>query len=105
MQSILLGQSGSGKSTLLANIIPQDAHRTVGPSRLPHRVPMIIFDGKGDQEFLNNLLNEFAAALRMQQLRILDPSRPYISVRYNPRYMTENDSYQEHVNVIFEHFA
>ena len=105
MQSILLGQSGSGKSTLLANIITQDAHRTVGPSRHPHRVPMIIFDGKGDQEFLNNLLYEFAAAGRMQQLRILDPSRPDISVRYNPLYIKEDDSYQEHVNFIFESFA
>jgi hypothetical protein len=105
MQSILLGQSGSGKSTLLANIITQDAHRTVGPRSQPHRIPMIIFDGKGDQEFLNNLLYEFAAAGRMPHLRILDPSRPEISVRYNPLYIKEDDSYQEHVNFIFESFA
>ena len=40
----------------------------------------------------------------MSQLRILDPSRPEISVRYNPFY-SKDDSYQERVNFIFESFA
>ncbi|HTC92021.1 MAG TPA: type IV secretory system conjugative DNA transfer family protein [Terriglobales bacterium] len=105
MQAILLGQSGSGKTTLLHNIITQDVHRIAGPPERQHRIPMIIFDGKGDQEFLKNLLYEVSAAGRMHQLRILDPSRPDISARYNPLYIKEDDSYQEHVNFIFESFA
>src|SRR5256885_1770348 len=105
MQAILLGQSGAGKTTLLRNIIAQDAHRMIGQGQDAHSIPMIIFDGKGDQQFLKDLLYEFAGAGRMSQLRVLDPSRPDISVRYNPLYLKEDDSYQEHVNFIFESFA
>jgi hypothetical protein len=105
MQSILLGQSGSGKTTLLHNIISQDIHRAVGTPSRPHRIPMIIVDGKGDHEFLKNLVYEVSAAGRMPQLRVLDPSRPDISVRYNPLCIKEDDSYQEHVNFIFESFG
>jgi Type IV secretory system Conjugative DNA transfer len=104
MQALLAGQSGAGKTTLLRNIITQDVHRVVGIEGNLHRIPMIIFDGKGDQEFLASLLPEIAAAGRMGQLRILDPSRPDISVRYNPFY-SKDDSYQEHVNLIFQSFA
>ncbi len=104
MQALLAGQSGAGKTTLLRNIITQDVRRVVGTRENPRRVPMIIFDGKGDQEFLSSLLPEIAAAGRMSQLRILDPSRPEISVRYNPFY-SKDDSYQERVNFIFESFA
>lgn len=104
MQALLAGQSGAGKTTLLRNIITQDVHRVVGNRENPHRIPMIIFDGKGDQEFFSSLLPEIAAAGRMSQLRILDPSRPEISVRYNPFY-SKDDSYQERVNFIFESFA
>lgn len=104
MQALLAGQSGAGKTTLLRNIITQDVRRVVGTRENPHRIPIIIFDGKGDQEFLNSLLPEIAAAGRMSQLRILDPSRPDISVRYNPFY-SKDDSYQERVNFIFESFA
>jgi Type IV secretory system Conjugative DNA transfer len=104
-QALLLGQSGSGKTTLLTNIISQDVHRFLGPPDRRRRMPMIIFDGKGDQQFLDNLLYEIEAAGRMHQLRILDPSRPDISVRYNPLYIKEDDSYQEHVNFIFESFG
>ena len=99
MQTIVLGQSGSGKTTLLRNIASQDIHRTVGG----HRLPLIIFDGKGDQEFLNDLLPEIAAAGRMHQLRILDPFRPDISVRFNPLY-SKAASHQELVNAFFESF-
>jgi hypothetical protein len=104
MQALLAGQSGAGKTTLLRNIITQDVRRVVGIERNFHRIPMIIFDGKGDHEFLASLLPEIAAAGRMGQLRILDPSRPDISVRYNPFY-SKDDSYQEHVNLIFQSFA
>ncbi|MGB8132388.1 MAG: type IV secretory system conjugative DNA transfer family protein [Candidatus Angelobacter sp.] len=104
MQALLAGQSGAGKTTLLRNIITQDVRRVVGFEGNLHRIPMIIFDGKGDQEFLASLLPEIAAAGRIGQLRILDPSRPDISARYNPFYSKDN-SYQEHVNLIFQSFA
>jgi type IV secretory pathway TraG/TraD family ATPase VirD4 len=64
---------------------------------------MIIFDGKGDQEFLADLLPALEAAGRMHQLRVLNPSRPDISVRYNP-FFSEHGLYQEHANFIFESF-
>ena len=99
MQTVVVGQSGSGKTTLLHNIATQDVHRTVNGRHLP----VIIFDGKGDQEFLNDLLPEIAAAGRMHQLRVLDPFRPDISVRFNPLY-SKGASHQELVNAFFESF-
>jgi Type IV secretory system Conjugative DNA transfer len=99
MQTVVIGQSGSGKTTLLNNIVSQDIHRRVNGRLLP----IIIFDGKGDQEFLNDLLPEIAAAGRMHQLRVLDPLRPDISVRFNPLY-SKAASHQELVNAFFESF-
>jgi hypothetical protein len=99
MQTVVVGQSGSGKTTLLHNIASQDIHRTVNGRHLP----VIIFDGKGDQEFLHDLLPEIAAAGRMHQLRVLDPFRPDISVRFNPLY-SKVASHQELVNAFFESF-
>ena len=68
MQGILLGASGSGKTTVLTNIIVQDINR-----RLPNgrRMPVIIFDGKGDGKFLKNLMFEIAAAGRRSVCSIL----------------------------------
>jgi len=103
MQSVVFGATGSGKTTLLKNIISQDAFRVVGPPGDEHRIPMLIFDGKGDQEFLNGLLPAFETAGRMHQLKVLDPSRPAISARYNP-FFSEHGLYQEHANFIFESF-
>jgi hypothetical protein len=103
MQSVVFGATGSGKTTLLKNIITQDAFRVVGPSHEQHRIPMLIFDGKGDKEFLSDLLPAFETVGRMHQLRILDPSRPDISARYNP-FFSEHGLYQEHANFIFESF-
>ena len=103
MQSVVFGATGSGKTTLLKNIITQDAFRVVGPPHEQHRIPMVIFDGKGDKEFLSDLLPAFETAGRMHQLRILDPSRPDISARYNP-FFSEHGLYQEHANFIFESF-
>ena len=99
MQTVVVGQSGSGKTTLLHNIAAQDIHRTINDRHLP----LIIFDGKGDQEFLNELLLEIAAAGRMHQLRVLDPFRPDISVCFNPLY-NKGGSNQELVNAFFESF-
>ena len=103
MQSVVFGATGSGKTTLLKNIITQDAFRVVGPPHDQHRIPMLIVDGKGDKEFLSDLLPAFETAGRMHQLRVLDPSRPDISARYNP-FFSEHGLYQEHANFIFESF-
>ena len=103
MQSVVFGATGSGKTTLLKNIITQDTFRVVGPPHDQHRIPMLIFDGKGDKEFLSDLLPAFETAGRMHQLRVLDPSRPDISARYNP-FFSEHGLYQEHANFIFESF-
>jgi Type IV secretory system Conjugative DNA transfer len=103
MQSVVFGATGSGKTTLLKNIITQDLFRVVGPSDAPHRIPMLIFDGKGDKEFLSDLLPAIETAGRMHQLRVVDPSRPDISARYNP-FFSEHGLYQEHANFIFESF-
>ncbi len=102
MQSVVFGATGSGKTTLLKNIITQDVFRRTGPDR-EDKIPMLIFDGKGDKEFLTNLLPAIETAGRMDKLRILDPSRPEISVRYNP-FVSEPGLYQEHANFIFESF-
>jgi hypothetical protein len=103
MQTVLCGATGSGKTTLLRNIITQDLHRSVGSPDSPSRIPTLIFDGKGDQEFLADLLPAIEAAGRMHQLRVLNPARPDISVRYNPFFAPHN-LYQEHANFIFESF-
>src|SRR4029077_14547157 len=103
MQSIVFGATGSGKTTLLKNIITQDVLRVVGPPNDLHRIPMLIFDGKGDKEFLFDLLPAIETAGRMHQLRVLDPSRPDISARYNP-FFSERGLYQEHANLVFESF-
>jgi hypothetical protein len=103
MQSIVFGATGSGKTTLLKNIITQDVFRVVGSPNDSHRIPMLIFDGKGDKEFLADLLPAIETAGRMHQLRVLDPSQPNISARYNP-FFSEHGLYQEHANFVFESF-
>jgi Type IV secretory system Conjugative DNA transfer len=103
MQSVVFGATGSGKTTLLKNIITQDLFRVLGPPEDRHRVPMLIFDGKGDQDFLSDLLPAIEAAGRMHQLRVLSPSRPDISVRYNP-FFSDAGLYEEHSGFVFESF-
>ena len=103
MQGIVLGMTGSGKTTLLKNIITQDLARVVGTPDDPHRLPMVIFDGKGDLEFFYDLLPHVHRAGRLHQLRILNPARPDISVRYNPFHCTDDD-YMPVVNMVFGSF-
>jgi hypothetical protein len=103
MQSVVFGATGSGKTELLKNIITQDVFRVFGPLEDQHRIPMLIFDGKGDQEFLSDLLPAIEAAGRMHQLRVLSPSRPDISVRYNP-FFSDAGLYEEHSGLVFESF-
>jgi type IV secretory pathway VirB4 component len=103
MQAIVLGMTGTGKTTLLRNIISQDLARTVGPRDEPHRIPMIVFDGKGDLEFFQDLLPHVHRAGRLHQLRLLNPARPDLSVRYNPFHCSD-DEYMPVVSMIFGSF-
>jgi hypothetical protein len=104
MQANGFGMTGAGKTTLLLNIIQQDLIREAGPRDNRHKVPLIIIDGKGEREFLDDkLLPLLAAAGRLGDLRIIDPSRPEISVRFNP-FIAISGQYQEHVSFIFESF-
>jgi hypothetical protein len=103
MQAVVCGATGSGKTTLLRNIITQDVFRTWGPPEQPRRMPMLIVDGKADNEYLAELLPAIETAGRMHQLRVLNPSRPDISVRYNP-FFADEGVYQEHANFVFESF-
>ena len=100
---MLYGMTGSGKTTLLKNIITQDMARVVGTPKDPHRLPMVIFDGKGDLEFFYDLLPHVHRAGRLHQLRVLNPARPDISVRYNPFYCSDED-YMSVVNMVFGSF-
>ncbi len=103
MQGIVLGMTGSGKTTLLKNIITQGIARLVGPHEDRHRIPMVIFDGKGDLEFFEQLLPHIHRAGRLHQLRLLNPSRPELSCLYNP-FFTRDDNYMAQVNMIFGAF-
>lgn len=98
MQALVLGQTGSGKTTLLRNIITQDLIRRVGPPGDRHKIPMVIFDGKGDLEFFHSLLPYIHRAGRLTDLRLLNPSRPELSVQYNP-FASEDDNYMAQVPV------
>ena len=97
---VIVGGTGAGKSTFLENIVAQDVNRRFGGRRMP----MIIFDGKGEREFLDRLLPHIEAAGRLQDLRVIDPTHPSESARYNPFYALD-DAYQEHVNFIFRSFG
>jgi hypothetical protein len=97
---VIVGGTGAGKSTFLENIIAQDLTRRFGARKMP----MIIFDGKGEREFLDRLLPHIEAAGRLQDLRVIDPTHPSESARYNPFYALD-DAYQEHVNFIFRSFG
>jgi hypothetical protein len=97
---VIVGGTGAGKSTFLENIIAQDVMRRFGARRMP----MIIFDGKGEREFLDRLLPHIEAAGRLRDLRVIDPANPHESCSYNPFYSVD-DTYQEHVNFVFRSFG
>ncbi len=97
---VLVGGTGAGKTTGLMNIIRQDMSRTYSGRKMP----MIILNGKGDNDFERAIILAAEEAGRTQDLRIINPSRPSSSARYNPFYAID-DNYQEHVNFIFRSFG
>jgi hypothetical protein len=97
---IIAGGTGAGKSTFLEGIIAQDLNRRFNGRPMP----IIIFDGKGETEFFERMLPHIEAAGRLQDLRIIDPTNPQKSSRYNPFYSMDG-LYQEHVNFIFQSFG
>lgn len=103
MQGIVLGMTGMGKTTLLSNIITQDLFRVFGPPEDRHRMPMIILDGKADSKVFDGLLPYIHRSGRLKQLRVINPSRPGISVGYNPFHSNEVD-YTSVVNMVFSSF-
>ncbi|MCZ2078697.1 MAG: type IV secretory system conjugative DNA transfer family protein [Bryobacterales bacterium] len=103
MQGIVVGQTGSGKTTLLRNIITQDLERRIGPPEERRKIPMVIFDGKGDLEFFYDLLPHIQRAGRLDDLRLLNPARPELSCLYNP-FHTDDDNYMAQVNMVFGSF-
>ncbi|MFZ0593274.1 MAG: TraM recognition domain-containing protein, partial [Bryobacteraceae bacterium] len=104
MQGLVLGNSGQGKTTLLKSIITQDLERVIGAPEQAHRLPMVIFDGKGDLDFFQELLPYVQRAGRMHQLRLINPARPDISVYYNPFYSPKGE-YNAHAGMVFKSFG
>lgn len=103
MQGIVVGMTGSGKTTLLKNIITQDLSRRMGPAGDRHKIPMVIFDGKGDLDFFYELLPHIARAGRLDDLRLINPARPDLSCLYNP-FHTTDENYMAQVNMVFGSF-
>ncbi len=103
MQGIVLGMTGSGKTTLLRNIITQDLQRRIGPKEDRHKIPMVIFDGKGDLDFFYELLPHINRAGRLDDLRLINPARPDLSCLYNP-FHTTDENYMAQVNMVFGSF-
>lgn len=103
MQGIVVGMTGAGKTTLLKNIITQDLMRRSGPPGDRHKIPMVIFDGKGDLAFFNELMPYIVRANRIGDLRLINPARPDLSSLYNP-FFTPDDDYMAQANMIFGSF-
>lgn len=103
MQGLVVGLTGMGKTTLLKNIITQDLMRVIDTPNGPKRMPILILDGKGERRFFEDLLPHIHHADRLQDLRIINPSRPDISCRYNP-FSCAADDYMPVVNMVFGSF-
>ncbi len=103
MQGLVLGLTGMGKTTLLTNIITQDLMRVIDTPSGPKRMPILILDGKGEWKLFKALLPYIHRAGRMDDLRVISPSHPDISCRYNPFRCTQDD-YMSVVNMVFGSF-
>ena len=64
---------------------------------------MIILDGKADAEAFEDLLPHIIRAGRLDQLRLINPCRPDISVGYNP-FQSNGADYMSVVNMVFGAF-
>lgn len=103
MQGLVLGLTGMGKTTLLKNIITQDLMRVIETPNGAKRMPILILDGKGERKFFEDLLPYIHHAGRLPDLRVINPSRPDISCRYNP-FACATDDYMSVVNMVFGSF-
>ena len=92
MQANLPGMSGMGKTTLLLNIVDQDIRRG-------HSV--VYFDGKGDKELVLAIWNIAFAAGRGSDVRVIDPTHPDISEKFNPFYAADG-KLQQRVGAVFD---
>ena len=103
MQALVLGQTGSGKTTLLRNIITQDLMRRVGPPGERKKIPMVIFDGKGDLEFFHSLLTVYSPRRTHGRSAAAESLPAGLSVQYNP-FASEDDNYMAQVSMVFGSF-
>lgn len=92
MQTNVPGQSGSGKSTLLYNVLEQDIRRGKA---------VVFLDGKGEKDFIIKLMAAAIAAGRADDIRLIDPTHPDKSHRYNPFYAPDGNM-SERVGIVFE---
>jgi type IV secretory pathway TraG/TraD family ATPase VirD4 len=92
MQTNVPGMSGAGKSTLLYNVLEQDIRR--GKT-------VVFLDGKGEKEFVIKLMAAAIAAGRADDIRLIDPTHPDKSSKYNPFYAPSGDLNQR-VDIVFE---
>jgi type IV secretory pathway TraG/TraD family ATPase VirD4 len=92
MQTNIPGVSGAGKSTLLYNILQQDIRRGKA---------IVFLEGKGEKEFTIKLIAAAIAAGRADDIRLIDPTHPGKSHRYNPFYAPAGD-FDQRVGIVFE---
>jgi type IV secretory pathway TraG/TraD family ATPase VirD4 len=92
MQTNVPGQSGSGKSTLLYNVLEQDIRRGKA---------VVFLDGKGEKDFVIKLMAAAIAAGRADDIRLIDPTHPDKSHKYNPFY-APNGKMSERVGIVFD---
>lgn len=92
LQTVLAGASGVGKSTVMYNILEQDIMR--GHS-------IILIDGKGAQDMMADLIECATKAGRANDLRIIDPTHPETSHRYNPFYDPDGKNLLQRIDLIF----
>jgi type IV secretory pathway TraG/TraD family ATPase VirD4 len=92
MQTNMPGVSGSGKTTAILNILMQDILRGK---------PVVFADGKGSKDIISKLIVAAMSAGRINDLRVIDPSNPETSSKYNPFYLGK-DELSQRVGIIFD---
>jgi type IV secretory pathway TraG/TraD family ATPase VirD4 len=92
MQTNLPGKTGAGKTTLLLNLVEQD---------IKNGHPVVYFDGKGDKDLVLKIMDIAFAAGRGSDVRIIDPTHPEVSAKFNPFY-AKDGQLQQRAGAIFE---